>query len=66
MSRCDEIKISLKVSNATAPKFTLSAAVFEHPGTRNVQFSAQSSICQLGTGYNIIIVVLFVLNSAVL
>ena len=64
MSRCNEIKTSLKVSNATAPKFTLSAAVFEHPGTRNVQFSAQSSVCQLGTGYNIIIVVLLVLNTS--
>ena len=66
MSRCNEIEISLKVSNATVPKFTLSAAVFEHPGTWNVQFSAQSSVCQLGTGYNIIIVVLLVLNRAVL
>ena len=66
MSRCDEIKTSLKVSSATVPKFTLSAAVFERPDTRNVQFSAQSSVCQLGTRSNIIIVVLLVLNSAVL
>ena len=63
MSRCDEIEISLKVSSATVSKFTLSAAVFERPDTRNVQFSAQSSVCQLGTRYNI--VVLLVLNSAV-